>query len=93
MIIGENGTGKTTLLKMIYAATQWSIEQTNAGRTDRFHKFFSSSISDSDLLKNDAHKQVDCGFEVSDGEHKFWYSLSYKSFFNLDNWLGLDICK
>ena len=27
VIIGEDGIGKTTLLKMIYAATQWSIER------------------------------------------------------------------
>lgn len=91
VIIGENGTGKTTLLKMIYAATQWSIEQTNVGKTDKFHKFFSNGISDSDLLKNDANKQGYCGFEISDGDHTFSYSLSHKGFFNLDNWLGLNI--
>ena len=28
VLIGENEVGKTTLLKMIYAATQWSIKQT-----------------------------------------------------------------
>ncbi|MEE3487553.1 MAG: AAA family ATPase, partial [Bulleidia sp.] len=28
VLIGENGTGKTTVLKMIYAATQWSIPKT-----------------------------------------------------------------
>ncbi len=91
VIIGENGTGKTTLLKMIYAATQWSIEQTNVGKTDKFHKFFSNSISDSDLLKNNSLKNGYCGFEVSDGEHTFSYSLSHKGFFDLDNWLGLNM--
>lgn len=91
VIIGENGTGKTTLLKMIYAATQWSIKQTHSGKTDRFHKFFSNNISDSDLLKNDTGKQRYCGFEVFDGEHTFSYSLSHKGFLNLDTWLGLDI--
>lgn len=89
VIIGENGTGKTTLLKMIYAATQWSVEQTSGGKTDKFHKFFSNNIDDSDLLKNDASKQGYCGFEVSDGEHTFSYSLSHKGFFNHDDWLGL----
>lgn len=91
VIIGENGTGKTTLLKMIYAATQWSIEQTNPGKTDKFHKFFSYNISDSDLLKNDAQKNGYCGFEVSDGEHTFSYSLSHKGFFDFGKWLGLNI--
>ncbi len=91
VIIGENGTGKTTLLKMIYAATQWSIEQTNVGKTDKFYKFFSYSIRDGDLLKNDARKNGYCGFEVSDGEHTFEYSLSHEGFFNLGNWLGLNM--
>lgn len=91
VIIGENGTGKTTLLKMIYAATQWSIAQTNTGKTDKFHKFFSNNIGDSDLLKNDSGKQGYCGFEVSDGAHTFSYSLSHKGCTNLDDWLGLNI--
>ena len=91
VIIGENGTGKTTLLKMIYAATQWSMEQANVGKTDKFHKFFSNSIDDSDLLKNDSNKDGYCGFEVSDGEHTFSYSLSHKGFFNLADWIGLNI--
>lgn len=88
VIIGENGTGKTTLLKMIYAATQWSIEKTNAGKTDKFHKFFSNSIGDSDLMKNDSHKMGYCGFEVSDGVNTFSYSLSHKGILNPDSWLG-----
>lgn len=91
VIIGENGTGKTTLLKMIYAATQWSIEQTDAGKTDKFHKYFSNSIRDGDLLRNEAAKAESCEFEVSDGEHTFTYSLSHKGFFNLDGWAGLNI--
>ena len=35
VLIGENGVGKTTLLKMIYAATQWSNEQTDERKTNR----------------------------------------------------------
>lgn len=91
VFIGENGVGKTTLLKMIYAATQWSIEQTHIGKTDKFHKFFSNSIDDGALLKNEAHKTGYCGFELTDGTHKFQYSLSHNGIFNYDNWLGLNI--
>lgn len=91
VIIGENGTGKTTLLKIIYAATQWSIEQTNAGKTDKFHKFFSNNIDDSDLMKNSDKKQYYCGFEVSDGEHSFQYSLTHRGMVSSENWLGLNI--
>ena len=40
VLIGENGVGKTTILKMIYAATQWSNEKTAPGKTRRFLDFF-----------------------------------------------------
>ena len=91
VIIGENGIGKTTLLKMIYAATQWSIEKTDVGKTDKFIKFFSNNLKDSDMLKNPDYAKGYCAFEVSDGEHTFTYSLSHKGFFNLDDWLGLNM--
>ncbi len=38
IFLGENGVGKTTLLKMIYAATQWSISQVNDEKTENFQK-------------------------------------------------------
>lgn len=91
VLIGKNGTGKTALLKMIYAATQWSIEKTNIGKTDKFYRFFSSNITDGDLLKNDAHRQEYCAFNVSDGEHTFTYSFSHKGIFDYGQWLGLNI--
>ena len=92
VIIGENGTGKTTLLKMIYAATQWSNEKTHSNKTDRFSKFFSNYIKDTDLLKNHNSKQIQSGFIVSDGTTEFEYCLSpEKGFRNLDNWIKLNI--
>lgn len=39
VLIGENGVGKTTLLKMIYAATQWSNKQTDERKTNRLLHF------------------------------------------------------
>ena len=91
VLIGANGTGKTTLLKMIYAATQWSIEQTDPGKTDKLNKFFSFNLKDSESLKNIRHPNGYCAFEISDGTHKFQYSLSHKGFVNWDDWLGLNI--
>lgn len=91
ILLGENGVGKTTLLKMIYAATQWSIPQTNAGKTKKFVDFFSSNLSNTDLLKNYGRKEDYSYFEVSDGEHKFTNSLSQKGIFDHDQWLGLNI--
>lgn len=91
VIIGENGVGKTSILKMIYAATQWSIKQTELGKTKKLLNFFSNHLKDDEILKNADHKKDYCAFTVSDGEHKFEYSLSHGGIFTFDDWLGLNI--
>ncbi len=91
VLIGENGVGKTTILKMIYAATQWSITQTDQGKTKKLVQFFSNSLKDSDALKNAENKEDYCYYKVSDGTHSFEDSLSHKGILNYDQWLGLDI--
>ncbi len=91
VLIGENGVGKTTILKMIYAATQWSIKRTDQGKTKKLVQFFSNSLKDSDDLKNTENKEDYCYYKVSDGTHSFEDSLSHKGIFNYDQWLGLDI--
>ena len=91
VVIGENGVGKTSLLKMIYAATQWSFRQTDPGKTRKLLSFFSEHLKDSSLLKNYEHKDGYCGYALSDGEHTFEYSLSHNGLLNFENWLGLDI--
>lgn len=91
VLIGENGVGKTTILKMIYAATQWSFEKTDSEKTKRLADFFSNTMKDSETLKSVRHKEGYCYFKVSDGTHVFWDSLSHDGFFNFEDWLGLDI--
>lgn len=91
VIIGENGVGKTSLLKMIYAATQWSITQTNSGKTKKLLQFFSNNISSDETLKNSDYKEEYCYYRVSDGTHKFEYSLSHQGIFNFEEWCGLNI--
>lgn len=91
VLIGENGVGKTTILKMIYAATQWSFEKTNPGKTKRLLDFFSHNLKDSDMLKNANHKDEYCYYAVSDGLHMFEDSLTHQGIFNYDDWLGLNI--
>lgn len=91
VIIGENGVGKTSLLKMIYAATQWSNENVNTGKTKDLLHYFSSNITDSEDLKNFESKEDYCYYKVTDGTHKFEYSLSHKGIFNYKQWLGLNI--
>lgn len=91
ILIGENGVGKTTILKMIYAATQWSIPKTDFGKTKRLADFFSNNLEDTDLLKNYGREKDYSYYEVSDGEHTFTNSLSHKGILNYDQWLGLNI--
>ena len=78
VIIGENGVGKTSLLKMIYAATQYSITNVNLGKTKNILHYFSSNVIDGDELKNFDSKEDYCYYSVSDGTHKFKYSLSHQ---------------
>lgn len=91
VLIGANGVGKTTILKMIYAATQWSIEQTDWRKTKRLLQFFSNSLKDDEALKNADRKKDYCYYKVSDGTHSFEDSLSHNGIFHYDEWLGLNI--
>lgn len=91
VIIGENGVGKTSILKMIYAATQWSIQQAEPEKTKKLLHFFSDHLKDNDSLKNSDHKEGYCAFTVSTEEHKFEYSLSHNGIFNFGEWLGLNL--
>ncbi len=91
VLIGENGTGKTTILKMIYAATQWSNKKTDLGKTKKLTDFFSHNLKDTSKLKNADRKDDYCYYKVSYGKHAFEDSLSHKAIFNFDDWLGLNI--
>lgn len=91
VLIGENGTGKTTILKMIYAATQWSNKKTDLGKTKKLTDFFSLNLKDTSKLKNADRKDDYCYYKVSYGKHAFEDSLSHKAIFNFDDWLGLNI--
>lgn len=91
VLIGENGVGKTTILKMLYSAAQWSIKQTDQGKTKRLMQFFSNSLKDGDALKNAGNKDDYCYYKVSDGTHIFEHSLSHKGLFDYDKWVGLNI--
>lgn len=91
VIIGENGVGKTSLLKMIYAATQWSNKNVNTGKTKDLLHYFSSNITDDEELKNFESKEDYCYYKVTDGTHKFEYSLSHKGILSYEQWLGLNL--
>ena len=91
VLIGENGVGKTTVLKMIYTAAQASIQSTDVGNPTNLLHFFSNNITSSDNLKNETPCGNYCFYRISNGEYSFEYSLSHNAFSNLENWVGLDI--
>ena len=90
VLIGENGTGKTSVLKMIYAATQWSILQFDERKTKRISYYFSPHLKDESALKTFNHQTDECSFIVSDGEHDFVYMLSNKCSVDMDKWADLN---
>ena len=65
VLIGENGVGKTTLLKMIYAAAQCSCKYT----TNNLSRLFSNSFRDDRMLSN--HKDNQCYYMVSNEKYCF----------------------
>lgn len=91
VFIGENSTGKTSLLKMIYAATQWSIENADINKTRKLPNFFSLDSDVDEGLKSYGQDNCYCYYKVKSGDNEFQWSLSHQGFFNLDKWLGLGI--
>ena len=91
VLICENGVGKTSILKMLYAATQWSFQKTTPGKTKSLLHFFSEHLQNDEVLKTSDEEKGYCRFKVSDGMHCFEYSLSHQGIFNYADWLGLDI--
>ena len=59
VIIGENGTGKTSLLKMLYAATQENNNELQ--KSSHFNDYFSKNARFSDFLNNSNQFSAFCG--------------------------------
>lgn len=91
VLIGENGVGKTSILKMIYAATQWSIEKNNSGKSKSLLDFFVNNLKNEEVLKHSDHKREESFYRISDGVHSFEYNLSQKEVLHGSDWLGLNI--
>ena len=89
IIIGENGTGKTTLLKCIYAACESSNLSTHQNKAKRFQDYFSSS---SKSLKEINQKLDDFGLiQVFSRGIEFHYRAWDDGIMNLNPWLELGI--
>jgi len=91
VFIGENGTGKSTLLKCIYSACEWSRETTHPNKAKRFRDYFSTSKKP---IKEINQKSNDNDFgliRVYSGENELHFRAWDSSISDFDNWLGLDI--
>ena len=89
ILIGENGMGKTTLLKMIYAALQYSIENQTSGK-ELIH-FFSNNLRDFSQMKYPGKEKDTCYYEISDGQHFFKDYLTKENGIVSEGWKGLNI--
>lgn len=89
ILIGENGMGKTTLLKMIYAALQYSIENQTSSK-ELIH-FFSNNLRDFSQMKYPGKEKDTCYYEISDGQHFFKDYLTKKNGIVSEGWKGLNI--
>lgn len=86
VLLGQNGTGKTTLLKMIYAATQWSNEQVDENKSKNLLQFFSNNLKNLDELKSASHEEELSYYKVTDGTHAFEESISHHGLLDYEGW-------
>lgn len=93
IIIGENGTGKTTLLKMIYAACEWSNKKTDSNKSKNIFNYFNYGKKDPELLiRNGINSINDFGtFGVSSKSSFMDYVLPSGNVSNINKWLEENI--
>lgn len=89
VLIGENGVGKTTILKMIYAVAQQSLSDKK--EKNAFRQYFSNDLPNNAVLKNNARGLDVSYYKVSDGLHSFKEILFPKEDVCEAGWNGLNI--
>lgn len=91
IMIGENGVGKTSILRMLYAACEWSNEKADHNKTKKIHNYFGMSKPDDTKLQNYDSTGDYAAYRVKTNQACFEWSLSHHGFFNLDEWLDQEI--
>ncbi len=91
VLIGENGVGKTTILKMIYVAARRSRGHTGGEGIRYLAQAFSHNLKDHDILKHEGGSGDDCYYKVSDGEHCFEDHLNRDVALEEEGWTKLNI--
>jgi len=89
VFIGTNATGKSTLLKCIYAACEFSRQTTRKSRAKRFFDYFSSSGGAKVITRRENNGGLDV--EVYSGGNKFLCKAWDDDMPGLDKWDKLDI--
>ena len=96
VIIGPNGTGKSTILKLLYAACEWTkIKEKKAAYYKDFYKYFTPYRTDNKTVKNYDNRNEHAGFTVTSGKHSLSIDVDQMIFdLNdqaLDNWLMQEV--
>ncbi len=89
VLIGENGTGKTSLLKLIYAATQYSHEYKVPFFASEY--FTSGQLIGDSIMVNSSCMDKAFGYNISDGTHTFKIISDYGIKMHSDNWFWENI--
>lgn len=91
VIIGQNGTGKTTLLKMIYAACELSNKKSYEDKSKNILNYFSHNKKDIKALKKYENINDFSCFEIDSDKNRFKYNISNDETHDLSEWAELGI--
>jgi predicted ATPase len=90
VFIGANATGKTTLLKCIYAACEWSNQNSKPGKAEKFQDFFSASKRPVKVINQKENDDDFSLIRVFSGGKEFHFR-AWDGFLYLSDWLELGI--
>ena len=90
VFVGENATGKTTLLKCIYVACEFSNQKTHPHKGKKIQDYFSASkrpIKDINQMQGEEDVGV---IEIFSDNHEFHYR-AWDGLYNFEDWSKLNI--
>lgn len=91
ILIGENGVGKTSILKMLYAACEWSNKKADPRKTKKIHHYFGMYKPDDLVLKNFDSKGGYAFYRVATESAQFEWSLSHHGLLDPEQWMEQNI--